>query len=196
MSLTQQAQLLQHVMKLRNNWATIELPDRDELMAAIQDGVNLLKEPTEPGDDVHNGLHLMARVLVLVEAAIEVGTDWFHRQRRMFYILGDTVHVHSQETDMDHRRWMNVVGDGGSFDDAIRGFVDPTGVYAYKGPSWDLTDEEVEQFKNHIPSVLAAVDSVPMELEVWAGAIPGLPGTRWPGRRKLGRIHEILGVSL
>lgn len=190
MNLHGQAAFCKEAMRIRNSWYP-DYIDREGLIAAIADGLHTLEDPESAEGDMRDGIHLIARVLQFVESSAEAALEAFHRQRRMFIILGDLFNIHVEETDMDHKRWMDSLDLGSSFDDAIRGFVDSTGIYAYKGPSWDLTREEEAHFKTYLPSIYQATKPE-LSIEVWAGAIPGIPGYRWPGRRKLGKLSEIM----
>ena len=86
---------------------------------------------------------------------------------------------------MDEKR------DSWLYDIAIRGYVDPTGLYAYSGPDFELTGSGLEQFSNNFRSLVRVLSLTP-DLKVYAGVIPGRPGTRWPGRVLLGTVGELL----
>lgn len=187
----QQAQLCQEAMRLRNEIATDGIPSRDELILELKGCLDNLQRTDDSEEEIRSGLELMSKVLLFTEAAVEVATEDFHRQRRMFYILGDDLRIAEADDPRDHKTWMQEVGDSGSYSDAIRGFSDDTGVYAYKGPSWDLGTSDLEHFKNMLPMLQARL-KLKGNLEVWAGAIPGIPGTRWPGRRKIGKLIDII----
>ncbi len=51
---------------------------------------------------------------------------------QMFYILGDRISVSERGDERNHVSWMIDEGDFDSYDDAIRGHVDETGLYIYE----------------------------------------------------------------
>jgi hypothetical protein len=167
------------------------VPGRVELLEELRTILDLVATAPSTEQELSHGLSLMAHMLVFLEVTCSVGTMEFHEQRRMFLILGDSLWCHQESTTKSHKEWMEDLGLLGSYQDAIRGYSDETGIYAYKGPSWDLVDADAEILKNRLREIARSLD-LNYDLEVWAGVKPGLPGTRWPGKRKLGRIKEIV----
>lgn len=129
--------------------------------------------------------------IVLVKSIDRYAELEFHRQRRMFYIIGDLMMTGVEGDERGHREWMKDEGDEDSFDEAIRGYVDSTGVYAYKGRDFSLSPAALSDFEAQFPALVEKMN-LDADLPVYAGVVPGRIGTRWEGRKKLGLVKELM----
>lgn len=111
----------------------------------------------------------------------------FHKQRRMLAIIDGEFHLAPVNDARDHKTWFSHNGWSKHIDDAVRGFVDPTGVYVYRGPHFfDPTFAERELAEH------ADLIDAPPQTPVWAGMKPGRPGERWQPIRSLGTLGDLL----
>lgn len=179
--------ILDLIQSRREELVVIGTPSRDELLTEIISGLDNLSTLTSD-QEIVEGIEIGVKLVMFLEAAIEVATREFHSQRLMFYIIGDTLEANGEA--ISHREWAD--REGWDYDNAIRGYLDLTGVYAYKGSQWYLErPEDVERFKNSLP-VMIEFGWFSADRDVYNGVVPGIPGTRWPGREYLGKVKDIV----
>lgn len=138
-----------------------------------------------------NLIELVISSLVLIQSIDRESELHFHRQRRMFYIIGDTLMIAEENDERSHAQWMQEEGDYGSYIESIRGYADYTGLYAYKGSDYILTTPAESDLLSHLPQLVTELN-LDADLVVFSGVKPGQIGVRWEGRRKLGKIRDIL----
>ena len=95
---------------------------------------------------------------------------------QMFYILGDRISVSERGDERNHVSWMIDEGDFDSYDDAIRGHVDETGVYIY-----EIDDDRFEEVVAGIVKVIM----ISVDLDVFVGV-------QGQGPRRLGKVADLL----
>lgn len=111
----------------------------------------------------------------------------FHRQRRMLALINDELHFAPVGDERDHKTWFDHSGWRELFDDAVRGFVDPTGIYVYRGEHFfdpTFVDQDLAEH--------ADLFDAPPETPVWAGMQRSQPGERWKPIRSLGTLGDML----
>lgn len=111
----------------------------------------------------------------------------FHRQRRMFALVNDELHFAPAGDERDHKTWFDHSGWSRIFDDTVRGFMDPTGIYVYRGQYFfdpTFVDQDLAEH--------ADLFDAPPETPVWAGMQKGAPGERWKPIRSLGTLGDLL----
>jgi hypothetical protein len=111
----------------------------------------------------------------------------FHKQRRMFVIFPWTLYLAPEECPLSHREWFSTIEDidpDEVIETKTRGYVDKTGVYAYRGTEM-VGDAQVEHdIKRVLPELIDKIRPLPTSL-VWVGIVKGEPGERWKGARLL-----------
>ncbi len=111
----------------------------------------------------------------------------FHKQRRMLAIIEGELHLAPQGDERDHKTWFDHSGWSRIFDDVVRGFIDPTGIYVYRGEHFFdplFVDQDLADHADLIDA--------PPQTPVWAGMQQGRPGERWRPLRSLGTLGDLL----
>jgi hypothetical protein len=116
----------------------------------------------------------LMKIIVGSIAAIEHVNRSSEQQRQMFYILDETLAVAEKGDERNHALWMLDEGDFDSFDQAILGHVDETGLYVYQ------IDEA--RFRQLVPGI---IEHVPIHPE--CDTFIGVP---WLTPRKMGKVKD------
>lgn len=122
----------------------------------------------------------------------------FHRQRRMFAIVHDALHIARSGDSRSHAEWFIAKGwiAGTScreFEKIVRGFVDDRGLFAYRseGVGHEFSHRGViGTLKRLLPEIARRLD-LRYSTVIWLGAIPDREGSRWKGRVRVGTIEEV-----
>ena len=113
----------------------------------------------------------------------------------MFAIVNGELYISHANNQESHLMWFAREGwitrkTDSVFEHIPRGMVDIAGdVYFYQGKNYSCVDEML------IRKVLVKIVrmlSVPKTGRVYNGVLKQEPGTRWPGKQKLGQVSDIL----
>lgn len=120
----------------------------------------------------------------------------FHRSRKMFAIKDNTLYVNTRETDKSHSEWFREMGwtrngdtDAEILGAVLRGYVDSTGVYAYRGIEFGAFSSDEALLLRHLPP-LAKELGIPHDMPVHLGLIKGQIGEKFKPDKLMGMIKE------
>ena len=122
--------------------------------------------------------------------------ELFHRARRMFALIDSKLILAVADLPYSHSEWFEREGFCSSsasaqFEEIVRGFVDTSGVYFYSGVAFDADDKSEELFLTILPELSDSL-SLPPTLAVYGGMIKQSTPGRWPPKRYLGTVSELL----
>jgi hypothetical protein len=117
----------------------------------------------------------------------------FHRQRRMFAVVKGVLKIAPAGAEYDHETWSRYEGWGreASFESVLRGFVDATGIYTYRGSDYAMSALATGDLAEHA-DLLAFLVGNKLETPIWNGMQPGAPGERWKPTRLVCTLGELL----
>lgn len=105
----------------------------------------------------------------------------FHVTRRMFAVIGSALKIAPERDTSSHLDWFCREGWVRNFGDpvfeaTVRGYVNTTGVYVYRGV--DFSSVGVEMPLSIVWEDLISTLSIPSDLDVFFGLVPGRPRSR------------------
>jgi len=115
----------------------------------------------------------------------------FHRQRRMFAVVKGAMIFAREDDERDHRTWARHDGWEKDFESATRGFVDPTGIYVYRGSHYGECFGAESDLAEHA-DLLSFLANDKLDTPIWNGMQPGATGERWKPIKKLCTVGELL----
>lgn len=120
----------------------------------------------------------------------------FHMSRIMFAIKDDMLYVHTDKTEMSHFEWfislgwINAENEKDIINSVLRGYVDASGVYFYRGSDFNATEEDAKLF---IRFLIFLDDKVGIDsnLPVYAGVIKSNIGEKFKPKRFIGTAYRL-----
>lgn len=116
----------------------------------------------------------------------------FHLGRRMFIIQEGTLMWGPENSPLSHTQWITQDFDAFTANHVlatcVRGYVNTTGVYLYKGPKFNIDTEVIKEAWKRGRYLVEHTRAPNLEtVHVYVGVIPrGVPG-QWPPLISLGR---------
>ncbi len=119
----------------------------------------------------------------------------FHRQRRMFGIIGGKLYLAEPGAADSHIAWFCRAGwmAGPSdplFETVVRGYVDSARVHFYSGADFRVDPAMERVFFAHFEDLVMRLDLL-LERPVCGGVIPQETPGRWPVRRTYGTVGSV-----
>jgi hypothetical protein len=119
----------------------------------------------------------------------------FHRQRIMFAIRGGVLHIAPKESPDSHAEWFERLGWITPDSDALmnkitRGYVDPSGVYAYTGFDFRIEEFVEEDLLKHLGELFQSLN-LTSDTKVYLGLTPPTEANQaWEPRKVMGTILD------
>lgn len=118
----------------------------------------------------------------------------FHVTRRMFAVIGSALKIAPERDTSSHLDWFCREGWVRNFGDpvfeaTVRGYVNTTGVYVYRGV--DFSSVGVEMPLSIVWEDLISTLSIPSDLDVFFGVVPGRLGDPWRGKKAMGPVSRV-----
>jgi len=119
----------------------------------------------------------------------------FHKSRTMFAILLNKLYI-SEQTDKSHAAWFKSEGWITESDDSlmnviIRGYVDKSGIYFYRGYDFIATEEDESKFLSKLSELKEKLKLVE-DLAVYAGVVKTENVKQYPPKKMLGKLSKLL----
>lgn len=117
----------------------------------------------------------------------------FHKSRIMFAIHNEELYI-CEKTSDSHADWFKKTGWINEEHDElmhviIRGYVDTSGIYFYRGYDFEADDNDINIFLNKSME-LKEMLNLPEDIFVYAGCIKKIGVTKFPPRKELGQIYK------
>lgn len=121
--------------------------------------------------------------------------DW-HRTRRMLVLIDGFWFVAPPDDERGHREWFADSHVEHAYETCVRGFIDETGVYLYKGSDYRLDDDVRGACEHDVAGlwIIAKYDRYGLSLllrsgmPVYGGMVPGKLGERWDAIEKIAEV--------
>lgn len=109
----------------------------------------------------------------------------WHKTRTMIVWREGGLQMAPPNDDRSHKQWFADTGWTDAYEANVRGFIDTTGIYLYKGSDyrWDLHVEQVAFLVWQLAKYKWSPEFKAMP--IYGGMVPGQPGTRWLPQRRL-----------
>jgi hypothetical protein len=104
----------------------------------------------------------------------------------MFCIRQGELLISPANSLKSHQEWL-----GEQWLSLVRGFVDSTGLYFYKGARFTASQADANELRQHLPELQVRL-KLPATHQVYAGMKTGKIGEKWVPRKKLGTIAKFL----
>lgn len=121
---------------------------------------------------------------------------YLHNKRIMFAIR-DGINYYLKYSDLGHMEWFHELGWINELNrdyvinSVIRGYMDDTGIYFYRGYDFRIDDYDIEYFVKRLKNIRNALE-LGDELPVYAGVIPGIIGVRFKPKYYIGTVGDII----
>lgn len=125
----------------------------------------------------------------------------FHKQRIMFVIKDDELRTAPSGSSESHAEWFESLGwmnpeNDGLMEKVTRGYVDASGIYAYVGYDFRITEYVENDLLKHLPELVKFLH-LPAETRVYLGLIPQAEnGLKWTPRKAFGTVADCLDRHL
>lgn len=119
----------------------------------------------------------------------------FHSSRRMFVIKDDRLFLAKPDVSYSHARWFEIEGwitpsDDSFMKNNVRGYVDGTGIYFYKGYDFDVDEDAKTKIVEHL-EVLVNSLGIDRSVHLYGGMIKQDKPGKWPYKTDYGRICDL-----
>jgi hypothetical protein len=117
----------------------------------------------------------------------------FHKQRVMFAIKDDVLHLASRESTDSHADWFERLGWISPSNETLmekitRGYVDSSGIYAYTGFDFRIENFVEEDLLKHLSELCRKLD-IPLDSQIYLGLFrPKDVNSRWKPIKYIGTV--------
>ncbi|MGM5481735.1 MAG: hypothetical protein ACQESE_04995 [Nanobdellota archaeon] len=120
----------------------------------------------------------------------------FHSQRQMFAIKNSNLFLAPANVTYSHTDWFIKEGwmsskDDSLMDQIVRGFIDPTGAYFYKGYNFDADPDAEKEMFQHLCELVRKT-GIDTSLHLYGGLIKHSTPGRFPPENDYGAIKNYL----
>ncbi|MBN2881546.1 hypothetical protein JXM83_05855 [Candidatus Woesearchaeota archaeon] len=114
-------------------------------------------------------------------------TKQFHEKRRMFAIKDNKLYWGRKNTTNSHAQWFDKKG--WDIKEILRGYIDDTGIYFYRGLNFTIKKTDIEiikQFLNKMQTKLTLKNNT----KIYGGMIKQKSESKWPPKIYYGTIKD------
>ena len=120
----------------------------------------------------------------------------FHSGRRMFAIKDNQLFLATPNVSYSHARWFELEGwiknsNDSIMEEIVRGYVDNSGIYFYKGYNFDVDNQSEKTMITHLEH-LVKYTAVDVSIHLYGGMIKQDTPGKWPPRKDCGVISDFL----